>query len=470
MVAKKTVHSVLSGKFDEDMLNGLSSFIDGRKNSLRLIISFEKWIIPLVELGIPFSAVDFIRCASSDTFLKQTSAMSRNFYEARYAGFDVDLIWNHCKKSMCFKRGNPYDIDSVMKKMGVSRDTASDVVKKRLDGCRQDLAGFISRHGDEMGREKYREFLDKSKTTEENYKKRYGKDWESKWSQFKATRATRSLEHFVKKFGEAEGLVYFEKCNKEYSKKMSLEYLVATLGEVAGQEEFDRRNSKKDSSSREAVRARLSRKLKRPPSEEEVERYYTEGRKKRSGVYQLLIKKFTLDEAEQKYADYKCKKVLCEDIAIELAGRMSMPKARFLGPCSKQSCSFFSEVQEKLGRDLQFGTKSKEISLFDEDNCRLYYYDCFDPESNTLLEFHGSAFHAHPSMSDEEKRSWFTISGHDAESKQKADEAKIDFAKKSGYNVEIIWDKEVKLKHDRDAKIEQTVMVLNENKENLKQR
>lgn len=452
------------------MLDELSVFIDSRKDNLRLIAAFQKWIIPLQELNIPFSASDFIRCASGESFFSQTATLSRSLYEVKYAGFDIDRIWHHCKQTICSRRGNPYDVESVMIRLSVSRDRAEEIVKCRLDACRQDLPAFIARYGEEVGREKYNSFLEKSKTSEDNYKKRYGDAWKEKWDYFKSTRSTRSLDSFIEKFGEDQGRTAFDACNADYLKKMSLEHLISTLGEEAGRAEFARRNAKKDSSSRNSISNRLAKKLGRQPSDDEVEAAYLENRKRKSSIYQILIKKYSGEEAEERYLAYKRSRTLPDGVLDELVGRMSMSMPKFFNPCSKQSREFFSELEKSLGRSMAYGSKSKETKLYDEEHHKLYYYDCFDEESNTILEFNGSAFHPHPDMQEDEKKEWFTISGHDADSKQKLDQEKIAFATRSGYNVQVIWDREVKLKHDRESKIRQIVTVLNENKKSIKQR
>lgn len=469
MVAKKTVISYLSGKFDEDLLRELSSFIDSRKDSLKMIKVFEKWARPLQEIGIPFSATDFYRCISDDAFLKQNSTLSKTFYQVRYAGFDTEAIWNHCKKKINTKRGNPYNADSVAAKLSVSIEEAEEIVRSRLDKVRIDLPSLIARHGERLGREKYEQLQSKSKTSVENYKERYGDGWKAKWEYFRSTRNTRSLEAFVKKFGEDEGRARFEECNAQYTKKMSLEHLIEKFGEEVGTLEFQRRNSSKDSSSRSATFNRLKKVLGRSPTDQEIEQEYLDKRKKMSRVYQILVSKLPPAEAEIAYAEYKEKKRLSPDIAQELVGKMSMPHPRSLSPCSRQSAEIFKKIEAEIGRSLSYGTKSKELCIYDADLCKLYYYDCFDAESNTILEFNGSAFHPHPDLTEEQRASWYTISGQDANQKQAEDEEKIRFAIKSGYNVQVIWDKEVKLKHDRDTKIKQLAVVLNENKENFKQ-
>lgn len=118
------------------------------------------------------------------------------------------------------KRNNPYDPIYVSKRDNISIEEAevkiSDL-KKRTAVSKELL---INKYGLEDGEKRYKEFIEKSKQTKDNYKKRYGDNWETKWNETCKKHDCSSLEYFVKKYGLIEG----EKKFKEKNEKSLINY------------------------------------------------------------------------------------------------------------------------------------------------------------------------------------------------------------------------------------------------------
>lgn len=105
---------------------------------------------------------------------------------------------------------------------------------------------------------------------------------------------------------------------------------------------------------------------------------------------------------------------------------------------SKESLKFFEELSENLPYKMYYG-KGKEVHIFDPDNMKLYFYDCFIPDLNLIIEYNGSAFHYNPNWNYTRKPSF--VYRLDEEFKHK-DDRKIALAKEK-FNVIIVWDTDV---------------------------
>mgnify|MGYP003539118722 FL=1 len=112
---------------------------------------------------------------------------------------------------------------------------------------------------------------------------------------------------------------------------------------------------------------------------------------------------------------------------------------------------------------MSYGSKKKELKLFDHINFKTYFYDCYDICTNTIIEFNGSAFHANPMLSKIEQGDWHTLYGKSYEDSLLQDNIKINFAKSMGYNIIIIWDYEIRGKVRLHNKIMDLITTLKGN-------
>ncbi|CCH63682.1 hypothetical protein [Campylobacter phage CP21] len=77
------------------------------------------------------------------------------------------------------------------------------------------LENYVLRFGEKYGNVLFNNFVDKCITTPENFKKRYGDDWEIRWANFKDKSANFKLEHYIKKYGVDLGKIkYNERLQK----------------------------------------------------------------------------------------------------------------------------------------------------------------------------------------------------------------------------------------------------------------
>lgn len=100
------------------------------------------------------------------------------------------------------KRKSQYNVIDVSSKLGISLEEAEKIVEARKSATAGTLENFIKRHGEIIGRTKFEEFKSKSKSSIENFKKRYNDEWEEKWNNYLATRDSSSLEFCVRKYGK----------------------------------------------------------------------------------------------------------------------------------------------------------------------------------------------------------------------------------------------------------------------------
>lgn len=185
-------------------------------------------------------------------------------------------------------------------------------------------------------------------------------------------------------------------------------------------------------------------------------------RMKKSPIYVQLKRIYNEVEAELLYRQYKNTNTLPEKIKPIQNKIKNKP-----GCVSKASEKFFKELEFQLGRSIKYGSKKEELKLFDEDSVKLYFYDCFDETSNTIIEFNGITYHPNDDYIPEEEREYWTNPWGDCyEYCKNRDKNKISFAEKMGYKVIIVWDKEVSGKNRTNNVVKKLIKVLNENKEN----
>lgn len=374
------------------------------------------------------------------------------------------------------KRHNPYNIEDVMKKHFLSYDDALERIEKLKSKTSGTLENFIKRHGKTEGVKKFQIFKDKSSHTEEKYRLKYGDDWEIKWDKYLKSKSS-GREALISKHGEIEGVKKFEEYNdkrKKSGKKEnlilkhgkekyediinskksgSLESLILKYGEEEGKIKYKEINIKKTKYST------LDGLIEKYGETEGVERYERR-RITSSPIFQQLKNKYGTEKALVVYQTYKDKRLIAQDHNLEKININKKKVSRFSkmsdGCVSKESDSFFKELENFLRRPLIYGSKKIEHKLFDDVNMKQYYFDCYDSQSNTLIEFHGIAYH--PKMGD---FGWISPFGRTYEEVLNYDTLKKNFALNSGYNYLVVYSDDVKLKHYKITKIKEISEILN---------
>lgn len=129
-----------------------------------------------------------------------------------------------------YGRANPYDIEYVIHRDCISRDSARFLI----EGLKNKTAGtkenFIKRHGED-GETKYNDFRNKSSHSLETFKAKFGKEGEVKYNEYLKKKDSSSLEFFENKFGEFGERKFNEKLDKT---KQTLENFISRYGKEDG--------------------------------------------------------------------------------------------------------------------------------------------------------------------------------------------------------------------------------------------
>lgn len=242
---------------------------------------------------------------------------------------------------------------------------------------------------------------------------KYGEKEGAKRHKELGARKAGTLENFIKKHGKEKGMALYDSVNKKKASVHTLSYFIQKFGEADGEERYKDKNMRV------------------------------------SPIYNSILfdKEGDHIAAKLAYEEYLNSRQAPENIAKKLSNKF---KRMSKGPVSKISNIFFSELSKQIGRELQFGQAKNEIKIFDKETKRYYRYDCYDPLTNTIIEFHGEAFH--PKEGDIE---WVSPFGADYTSAHNKDKIKQELAEKFGYKYYIVWSKEVSGKSRFRLKIEE---------------
>lgn len=94
----------------------------------------------------------------------------------------------------------------------------------------------------------------------------------------------------------------------------------------------------------------------------------------------------------------------------------------------------FNRLESKYAEKL----KEQGIEFIWQYRINRYVYDFFIPKTNTLIELHGTFWHADPRIYDHSKF-LYPVQKRNLEN----DVKKAEFAKRNGYNLAVIWEKDV---------------------------
>lgn len=424
----------------------------------------------LIDIPVSLQYEQFIsKLPEMDFQVMQTFHV--DFYRGRYSCVcDFDIYVDNVKqyiKSQYQKRGSPYDIDYIMKRDSITKEEAEKKVNEYKDKTKGTLDVFILRHGEEEGKKRFNEFCVKSKSTIENYKIRYGENWKEKWDHFMNTRDTNSIEFFMKKgyaLDEAQSLrnelankksVTLEKCIERYgetdgrkkweqicnAKRIGKDFYVNKYGEEQGSQIWDEICKKK--------RMNLDQYIMKY-GDELGRQKHKENSMRIQMIFKELEKLHGTEEAIRIYSTMD-KKSIKKEYGIHIRGK---PENLTRSPMQKIQIKFFSLLEEKLGRKLEYSRKS-EKRVFDEVHNTMYMYDCYDPKTNTLIEFHGKAFH--PKEGD---YGWVNPFGQTYDEIFTRDNNKKNTALLNGFNYIVVWDHEVKNKTITEKTIDRLVKEL----------
>jgi len=116
---------------------------------------------------------------------------------------------------------------------------------------------------------------------------------------------------------------------------------------------------------------------------------------------------------------------------------------------SQVSFNLFKQL-ENYFPNLTFYYGENEVSFYDPQNNRYYFYDCYIPEKHLIIEFNGDLFHANPELFTETDTPNPYNKDLTAKEIWEFDKMKNDFITKNGYNLKIVWEADY---HDNPNKI-----------------
>lgn len=443
---------ILSMSADEMSAILLVCAVKHEKSRTHAMQYFKKWMKYVAPSKIKWSGDDLVNCyVNSLQSSSPQSVYGIEFYRHNFGMIDYVEIHKFNLKQVLDKRGSAYDVRNVAAKLNVSIDHAEAIVEERKKKTAGNIENFILRHGD-SGAKKYEEFVNKSKSTVENFKIRYGDDWENRWNNFINTRDSSSLSYWVNKLGEKEGTLKFTELQSEFAKSSDVEYYVSEYGTVEG------------------VTRHMNVCLSRGKTSEYYGEFLPESdcfmlRAKKSSVYREFLKECnSVTEAITKYRAFlKTRDFKKPDRKTRTKNKTTLPPKTTHGPVSKKSIELFDMLSIELGRTLQYGKKSNELQLFDDVAVKRHYYDCYDAKTNTIIEFNGMVFHAPDLSSVSEKESWTDAFGNPWHVVRKRDEIKLDCAKRMGYSIIVVWEKDCIGKNRTIAMVNYLKEKINEN-------
>lgn len=300
------------------------------------------------------------------------------------------------------KRNNMYDPVYVSKRDNISIEDAKNKIDLMKQNKVTSLAGFIRRHGEEIGRLKFEQFKETSKHTLEKYIDKYGReDGEIRWFEYLSKKDSTSFNWAISKSNGDDKLAMelYNKRIKELSIKFDLEYFIKKYGTENAEKEMYNFKKRRDSSS------------------------YEWALNKAKGDYKL---------ADKIYHER------CENKSVSL------------GKASKESLDIFVPIRDWLldkeikESDILFGIDgSKEICLYDKDNKKRYYYDFCIESLKIIIEYNGETFHPNYQKynMDYLNENW----EHPYNKKIKPievienDRLKIINAISKGYDIHVLW-------------------------------
>jgi len=364
--------TALQDKCIKDNLNE-NSIVNGK---------FKRWLKPLHFDNIVYDVNDFVLNFENIMSCNIKSAISIEKFKIYYPNYDYSKILRDYKEYLNSKRNNCFDPVQVSRKEIVTLVEAQATVNQRKNACLNTKEHFINRHGLDDGLKKHKHYM--------------------------STRDTRSYDVYVRKYGEEQGMIEYTK-SCEYQKYVNL---FENYDDIYGDEASETRERVSKSRNNSSIDHFLNKrngnltkatndyitcnKKKSFTFNDKIEKYGYEHAKlskyKSSIIFRDLCLEYDINEAIEVYESH-----LSNDKPVTL-NKSKYPKLS-RSPHSKESIKFF-EFLEKYYTDLylQHSGNSNELSLKYKDGelIRRYFYDCIDHTSNTIIEYHGIAYHPKP--------------------------------------------------------------------------
>lgn len=212
------------------------------------ISKFNTWKKSLSIAGIEFSNENlyFANIDKIDTSCKTKYSLS--FYIGRYSWlYDDEIVNTIYQKNRNFiinNRINPYNPIEVAKKKGISLEEANKLVNNLKSLTSGTIDNFIKRYGEKEGLERFKEFSKKSSHSLETFIKKHGEEYgEIKYKDYLKSKSS-SLEAQMLRYGKQEGEEKYTTANIARGKAQTLEGYIEKYGED-GHKKYKLNNRKK---------------------------------------------------------------------------------------------------------------------------------------------------------------------------------------------------------------------------------
>jgi len=252
------------------------------------------------------------------------------------------------------------------------------------------------------------ELAAKCKITKQTMIQKYGQELGTqKWEHYRSKQAeTNSFEYKNKKYGWSKE--QFDDYNK--SRSVTLENCVKRHG-VQGVEIWN---------------SYIERQRYTNTLEYFIEKYGSEGKEKWLNYNEEKSKSSNVDWIKEKFS-------VDDDAAIEILSQRRTPSI-----CSKSEKHFVNAFQTALGSEIKYTSFTKQFSIWDKANHRIYFYDITCSSKKKIIEFNGDYWHCNPLMYSGDfihKHSNLT-----AKEIWSYDFEKIKTALNRDFSVKIVWE------------------------------
>lgn len=250
--------------------------------------------------------------------------------------------------------------------------------------------------------------------------------------------ATASLESFIRRYGEEQGLVKYNEYRERQAYTCSYEYMKETRNMT--KDEFDSYNQLRASTKQNFVK-RYGKELGNKKWKEYCELESYAGCK-----IEYFIEKFGKEEGTKRYKELNRQKALTIDTFVRKYGE-ELGKEKYTEYYANIGHKAYSVVSQQLFKALdnilpihlssksQYATKSGEKVILIDGKTYLPDYII----DNRIIEFNGSFWHANPKYFAENDVMQNNILAKDIWEKDKSRLAALHDA---GYNVHVVWEDE----------------------------
>jgi hypothetical protein len=414
---------------------------------------YNRWKNPLIIANIIFDDIHTFENRCHLITRKCCSTFAKEYYCERYSPFFsdeiVEAIWLKNKEAILKKRGSAYDVDNIMQKRGISREAAEQLVATRKQNTAGTLARFIKKYGEEEGTTRYYAFCEKSAHSLDTFVAKYGDtQGKIKYEEYLKSKSS-SLDMQILRYGVEKGTKAYTKQNAQRGYSNTLAGQITKYGEVEGHRRYNNANSKRRNTLRvfiekygeeigtqKHIESRLKRSANASNLHRLIDKYGEfEGsirHYKRSSVFRHLLTMYDSNKALSLYKDYlQSHNLPKECVSLHKSPFWRMSKRSSV---SKTANKLFAIIGQLLSCEVKYGTKSQELSIFDEKNLARYYYDAYIPKYNLIIEFNGIAYHPKEKQFD-----WVNPFGKGYTDIWPKDEHKKHLALNAGYNYLVLW-------------------------------